>query len=64
VYEKIRNGIWVYNDLLELVDGWQETNERRQVFKFRLQLLDEADAGLPPPCPVSRRKTIASFLPL
>lgn len=46
MYEKIRNGIWVYNGLFELVDGWQETNERRQVFKFRLQLLDEADAGL------------------
>ena len=46
VFEKIRNGIWVYNGLFELVDGWQETNERRQVFKFRLQLLDEADAGL------------------
>ena len=46
VYEKIRSGIWVYNGLFELVDGWQETNERRQVFKFRLQLSDEADAGL------------------
>jgi hypothetical protein len=52
VFEKIRNGIWVYNGLFELVDGWQETNERRQVFKFRLQLLDEdgpefAPAALP-----------------
>lgn len=46
VYEKIRDGIWVYNGLFELVDGWQETNERRQVFKFRLQLLDEAEAGI------------------
>jgi 5-methylcytosine-specific restriction endonuclease McrA len=43
VFEKIRDGIWAYNGIFALVDGWQETNERRQVFKFRLQLLDEAD---------------------
>jgi hypothetical protein len=41
VFEKIRDGIWAYNGIFGLVDGWQETNERRQVFKFRLQLLDE-----------------------
>jgi|SRR5215469_4234699 len=40
VFEKIRDGIWVYNGLFELVDGWQETNERRQVFKFKLELTD------------------------
>jgi len=43
VYEKIRDGIWAYNGIFALVDGWQETNQRRQVFKFRLQLLDEVD---------------------
>jgi hypothetical protein len=48
VFEKIRDGIWVYNGLFELVDSWQETNERRQVFKFRLQLLDEIDPDLSP----------------
>jgi HNH endonuclease len=41
IFEKIRDGIWVYNGLFELIDGWQETNERRQVFKFKLQLLEE-----------------------
>jgi hypothetical protein len=41
VFEKIRDGIWAYNGLFALIDGWQETNDRRQVFKFRLQLLDE-----------------------
>ena len=25
VFEKIRDGIWVYNGLFELVDGWHET---------------------------------------
>jgi HNH endonuclease len=46
VFEKIRNGIWVYNGLFELVDGWQETNERRQVFKFKLQIVDEISPNL------------------
>jgi len=40
VFEKIRNGIWVYNGLFRLVDGWQETSGRRQVFKFRLEIID------------------------
>ena len=43
VFEKIRDGIWAYNGLFELVDGWQQTNEKRQVFKFKLQLIDEIE---------------------
>ena len=46
VFEKIRDGIWAYNGVFELVDGWQETNARRQVYKFRLQLLDEPESQL------------------
>jgi len=41
VFEKIRNGIWVYNGLFELVDSWRETSGPRAVFKFKLQLADE-----------------------
>lgn len=41
VYEKIRNGIWVYNGLFRLVDAWQEVVNTRKVFKFRLELLSE-----------------------
>lgn len=41
VFEKIRNGIWVYNGLFDLVDGWRETVGKRTVFKFKLQLIDE-----------------------
>jgi hypothetical protein len=41
VFEKIRAGIWVYNGLFSLVDGWQETEEGRQVFKFKLEIVDE-----------------------
>jgi hypothetical protein len=41
VFEKIRAGIWVYNGLFRLVDVWQETSTRRQVFKFKLEILDQ-----------------------
>jgi hypothetical protein len=40
VFEKIRDGIWVYNGLFHLVDAWQETVDRRQVFKFKLEIME------------------------
>jgi len=43
VFEKIRAGIWAYNGLFELIDGWQETVNRRQVFKFKLRIVDQFD---------------------
>jgi len=49
VFEKMRDGIWVYNGVFRLIDGWHETNERRQVFKFKLELVDEAKHE-PQPC--------------
>jgi HNH endonuclease len=42
VFEKIRDGIWVYNGIFGLVDAWQETSDRRQVFKFKLEIVDQA----------------------
>jgi hypothetical protein len=39
VFEKIRDGIWVYNGLFELTDAWQEKSGRRLVFKFRLEII-------------------------
>lgn len=41
VYEKIRSGIWVYNGLFELIDSWVEDSGGRDVFKFKLRLIDE-----------------------
>ncbi len=38
VYEKMRQGIWVYNGQFRLVDAWREKSGRRMVFKFRLEL--------------------------
>jgi hypothetical protein len=41
VYEKIRPGIWVYNGLFRLINAWKEMSNTRQVFKFKLELIDE-----------------------
>jgi len=41
VFEKIRDGIWVYNGLFRLVDSWQETSGHRQVYKFKLEIVDQ-----------------------
>jgi len=38
VYEKIRAGIWVYNGMFTLTNGWTEHSSGRNVFKFRLEL--------------------------
>jgi hypothetical protein len=38
VYEKIKQGIWVYNGVFDLVDAWDESDGKRKVFKFRLEV--------------------------
>ncbi|MBI2144732.1 HNH endonuclease [Candidatus Woesearchaeota archaeon] len=41
VYEKVRDGIWTYNGIFKLVECWNEESEKRDVFKFRLEVTDE-----------------------
>lgn len=41
VYEKIKDGIWVYNGVFELIDAWIEDNDNRKVFKFKLRVTDK-----------------------
>jgi hypothetical protein len=41
VYEKIKDGIWVYNGVFELIDAWIEKSEGRNVFKFKLHVTDK-----------------------
>ncbi len=41
VYEKIKDGIWVYNGLFELTDAWIEKSGARNVFKFKLHISDK-----------------------
>ena len=41
VFEKIRNGIWAYNGVFELIDSWREKSSSRNVFKIKLQLVGD-----------------------
>lgn len=41
VYEKIHSGIWVFNGFFKLVDAWKAMSNARNVFKFRLELIQE-----------------------
>ncbi len=47
VYERLLAGVWVFNGVFELTDAWREAAGGRQVFKFRLELIESgaADAG-------------------
>lgn len=45
VYEKIKTGIWVYDGHYELVDAWKQPSDGRQVFKFKLRLLDDPESS-------------------
>lgn len=40
VYEKIHAGIWAFNGLFLLTDAWTELDGQRNVFKFRLELIE------------------------
>jgi hypothetical protein len=42
-YEKLRNGIWVYNSVFHLIDSWLEQSQSRKVFKFRLELAPQQE---------------------
>ncbi len=41
VYEKIKDGIWVFNGIFELIDAWIEKISNRNVFKFKLLITDK-----------------------
>lgn len=41
VYEKIKSGIWVYNGYFMLTDAWIEKSGNRNVFKFKLEMLED-----------------------
>lgn len=43
VYEKIQQGIWVYNGTFLLTDAWKETHSGRAVFRFRLELGESSE---------------------
>lgn len=43
VYEKVRDGIWSYNGIFELIDSWIENDGKRNVFKFKLVAIEDID---------------------
>lgn len=43
VYEKINPGIWVYNGFFKLVDAWLENVGIREVFKFKLEIVENME---------------------
>jgi hypothetical protein len=47
VYEKIRDGVWVFDGTFDLLDAWLETSDTRTVFKFRLRLRETESIDKP-----------------
>ncbi|TKB68114.1 MAG: HNH endonuclease [Nitrospira sp.] len=65
VYEKIRTGIWSYNGIFLLVDSWQEDDEYRRVFKFKLMAVEgEEDLSIPAVLNPTRRRVIPTAVKL
>jgi hypothetical protein len=65
VYEKIHTGIWFYNGVFHLADSWQELDEYRSVFKFRLVAVEgNDDLTVPPSLNPTRRRIIPTAVKL
>lgn len=43
IYEKIKDGIWSYTGFFKLVDAWIQKSGKRNVFKFKLEIIDELE---------------------
>ena len=65
VYEKIRSGIWSYNGVFHLVDAWQERDEHRVVYKFKLMAVEgDEDFAQPVHMDAERRRIIPTAVKL
>jgi hypothetical protein len=65
VYEKIHSGIWAFNGLFSLTDGWVESDGKRQVYKFRLALLEvQASLASARPAELGHTRLIPSSVKL
>jgi hypothetical protein len=52
VYEKLHDGIWVFNGTFALRSSWLASDGNRNVFRFRLEIIetdDDAKGALPKP---------------
>lgn len=43
MYEKIKEGVWSYNGYFYLTDAWIEISNNRNVFKFRLEMIEDIE---------------------
>ena len=65
VYEKIRSGIWSYSGVFHLVDAWQEKDEHRTVYKFKLVAVEgDEDFAQPVHLDAERRRLIPTSVKL
>ena len=65
VYEKLKQGIWSYNGVFHLVDGWKKHDGKRGVFRFKLVAVEgEEDFSIPPPPSAQRRRVIPTAVKL
>lgn len=65
VYEKINKGIWSYNGVFHLVDAWQEDDEHRKVFKFKLIAVEgDEDFSKPVTVDLPHRRVIPTWVKL
>jgi hypothetical protein len=65
VYEKLRAGIWPYNGIFHLVDYWREKTGGRNVFKFKLIVVEgEEDFSQPVSATAPRRRVIPTVAKL
>lgn len=65
VYEKIQKGIWSYNGVFHLVDSWQERDEYRSVFKFKLVAVQgDEDFSKPVRTDLEHRRIIPTWVKL
>lgn len=44
VYEKLREGVWTYNGVFDLIHSWVQESKGRKVFKFKLILTTEKES--------------------
>ena len=64
VYEKLRDGIWSYNGIFELVDSWIEGDGKRNTFKFKLVAIKDIDINSGRTGPYERRRIIPTGVKL
>lgn len=65
VYEKIHAGIWAFNGFFLLTDGWTESDGKRLVFKFKLELTEaEVDSPLKAESDLLHNRVIPSAVKL